>query len=43
MRIYILEGYEKCNEEKAIKFADMIFPKQIDKAYFLHQYLGKQK
>ena len=43
MKIYILESYEKCKEEKAIQFANMIFPKQIDKAYFLHQYFGKQK
>ena len=43
MKIYILESYERCNEDKAIQFANMIFPKQIDKAYFLHQYLGKQK
>ena len=41
MKIYILESYERCNEEKAIQFADMIFPKQVDKAFFLHQYLKK--
>lgn len=41
MKIYILESYERCNEEKAIQFADRIFPKQVDKAFFLHQYLKK--
>ena len=41
MKIYILESYERCYEEKAIQFADMIFPKQVDKAFFLHQYLKK--
>ena len=38
---YILESYERCNEEKAIEFATEIFPHQIDRSMFLHQYLKK--
>ena len=38
---YILESYERCNEEKAIEFATEIFPHQVDRSMFLHQYLKK--
>ena len=41
MKTYILESYERCNEEKAIEFATEIFPSQIDRTMFLHQYLRK--
>lgn len=39
--IYILEKYKHPNIEKAIEFSDLIFDRQIDKTYFLHQYTHK--
>lgn len=41
--IYMLENYEKLKEEKAIKLSKMLFNKNIDQVYFLHQYLGLKK
>lgn len=41
MKLYILESYDRCNEQKAIEFAAEIFPHQIDRTMFLHQYLKK--
>lgn len=35
----LLEGFSKVKLEKAIKLADMIFDNEIDKIYFLKQYL----
>lgn len=34
-----LESYEEINIEKAIEFADLIFDNNVDKIYFLRQYL----
>lgn len=41
--IYVLEGYEKLKEEKALKLCNMLFNNQVDQAYFMHQYIGLQK
>ena len=40
-KTYILESYERENPEKAIEFASEIFPHQIDRTYFYHQYFRK--
>ena len=42
-RIYILEGYEREREEKAREFVKTIFPSNVDKSYFMHQYRGQNK
>lgn len=39
-RIYLLESYELLREEKAIQFANLIFPNQTDQIYFMKQYIG---
>lgn len=39
-RIYILEGYEFEKKEKALRLAKMIFPHNVDKVNFMHQYIG---
>lgn len=43
MRLYILEGYESLNLEKALKLSNMIFPNKTDQINFMHQYIGKTK
>lgn len=40
-KLNILESYELPREEKALKLSKQIFNNQVDRAYFMHQYLGK--
>lgn len=40
-KLYILENYERENEEKAIQFAKVILPGTVDRSNFMHQYMGK--
>ena len=40
-RIYILENYEKENEEKALQLSKKLFCNSTDRINFMHQYLGK--
>lgn len=39
-RVYQIDSYEVLNMEKAIAFANLIFEEDIDKIYFLKQYIG---
>lgn len=41
MSIFLLERYERLNEDKSIEFANLLFTNQQDKTNFLHQYLRK--
>ena len=41
-RIYILEGYERENRDKAIEFAELLLPGKSDKSNFMHQYVKKK-
>ena len=41
-RIYILEGYERENRDKAIEFSEMFLPGNVDKSNFMHQYVKKR-
>lgn len=38
-KVYLLENYELEKRNKALEFANMIFPNNIDQTYFMHQYL----
>ena len=40
-KLYILESYERENADKAIEFAREIYPHQIDRTFFYHQYFKK--
>ena len=40
-KLYILESYERENADKAIEFAKEIYPHQIDRTFFYHQYFKK--
>lgn len=39
-KIYLLENYELEKKSKALEFANMIFPKNMDQLCFMHQYLA---
>ena len=39
-KLYLLENYELEKKEKALDFCNIIFPYDIDKINFMHQYLG---
>ena len=39
--IYMLESYEILREDKARKFVKTIFDSNIDRSYFMHQYIGR--
>lgn len=41
-RIYILEGYERENRDKAIEFAELLLPGKSDKSNFMYQYVKKK-
>ena len=41
--IYMLESYEILREDKARQFAKTIFDSNIDKNYFMHQYIGRRR
>lgn len=40
-KIYILENYSLEKKEKALSFAEKVFPNQVDRINFMHQYLKK--
>ena len=37
----MLESYEILREDKARKFVKTIFDSNIDRSYFMHQYIGR--
>lgn len=39
-KTYILEAYEKENNEKALHLSNLAFKNKIDQLYFMHQYLS---
>ena len=41
-RLNILASYEDLREEKAKKFVKTIFESNIDKRYFMSQYIGRR-
>lgn len=41
--IHLLETYKKIDEQKALDFSQLLFKKQTDQTYFMHQYLGLKK
>lgn len=41
-KCYILEDYEREKKDKAIQFAKVMLPRNIDKSNFFHQYMGRR-